>query len=403
MSEHTHAFFHWPHGEHAGEHGSRPSYDKERPPREWRPIQHVGADGLLLTFIAVFGVTVVVTRIYLELTGFPQVGNATFHIAHVLWGGLAMFIALMLLLVFVNRWALWLACVLGGIGIGLFIDEVGKFLTRTNDYFFPLAFPIIYSLMMVCVWLFVRVRHSRLRNSRVLLYHALEDVLQVLDNDLDPIERKRLVQTLTVVQQSAQDPSHRRLAADLLDYVNAQDPAHAPSLNWFVRKWETIRACIAQHPTQRVLRIALVLGFLLMSSQGLVKLVNVAIIYNRGSLVGLLAEFSNYEIVSGNSRYVVNHPEWLLFHAALIALTGLLALAAAALIAVGRDRLGLRIGVLALTLALTVVNLIMFYFAQIYTFIDMSGQLLLLALAQWYRWRFFPSPAVGADAPVLLP
>ena len=48
-------------------------------------------------------------------------------------------------LLFANRWALGTSAVLAGIGVGLFIDEVGKFLTQTNDYFFPPAAPIIYT------------------------------------------------------------------------------------------------------------------------------------------------------------------------------------------------------------------------------------------------------------------
>ena len=83
-------------------------------------------------------------RLYLELTGYPQIGNATFHFAHALWGGLLEIIAVLLLFIYVNRWINDLSAVLSGVGVGLFIDEVGKFITQQNNYFFPLAAPIIY-------------------------------------------------------------------------------------------------------------------------------------------------------------------------------------------------------------------------------------------------------------------
>jgi hypothetical protein len=38
----------------------------------------------LLTSLVSFGVTVILTRAFLQLTGFPQIGNSVLHIAHAL-------------------------------------------------------------------------------------------------------------------------------------------------------------------------------------------------------------------------------------------------------------------------------------------------------------------------------
>ena len=91
-----------------------------------------------------FGVTVVVTRLYLALTGYPQIGGATYHLAHALWGGLLLLLGGLAALMWSNRWVPTATAVLVGVGSGLFVDEVGKFITRQNDYFTPLAAPIIY-------------------------------------------------------------------------------------------------------------------------------------------------------------------------------------------------------------------------------------------------------------------
>jgi hypothetical protein len=88
---------------------------------------------MLLSFAA----SVVVTRVFLQLTGFPKIGggDSGLHIAHVLWGGLLLFVGTLLPLIFVNRWVYPVTAILSGVGVGLFIDEVGKFITDNNDYF----------------------------------------------------------------------------------------------------------------------------------------------------------------------------------------------------------------------------------------------------------------------------
>jgi hypothetical protein len=59
-----------------------------------------------------FAATVVITRYYLMWSGYPQLGGGELHIAHLLWGGLALFIGGLLPLIFANRRAYDWAAVL---------------------------------------------------------------------------------------------------------------------------------------------------------------------------------------------------------------------------------------------------------------------------------------------------
>ncbi|MEY9862783.1 hypothetical protein ABH935_008431 [Catenulispora sp. GAS73] len=104
------------------------------------------ADGVWrLRMMTLAGIaTVLITRAYLAATGYPRIGGGGIHIGHVVWGGLLMIAALTVALVWAgDRARVWTA-LLGGVGIGLFVDEVGKYLTTTNDYFYRPAAAIIY-------------------------------------------------------------------------------------------------------------------------------------------------------------------------------------------------------------------------------------------------------------------
>ena len=358
----------------------------DRRHRLWSPVQHAAADSLLLVLIATFAATVLLVRLYLELTGFPQVGGKTFHLAHALWGGLLLFVAVVILLVVANRWALWAGAILGGIGIGLFIDEVGKLITRSVDYFYPLAFPIIYALLLICIWAYMRLRRARPRGGRALLYQSLEQMQAVLDNRLDQQGQARLAAQLATLADKADDPDHRLFAQQLLGYVGQHPPAGKHEHGRLMRMLIGTRFYLAHHPSLRVLKLILVAGFGVMVVQGAIRFANIYSLV-LGHLGGEQNSAVPYIVVNAKATYAVNHPGWLLFNLVMVVIVGVLALAAIVLLAGGQNRRGVYIGALALVLALTVVDLVTFYFNQFYTVGSALFQLTLLAAVEWYRWR----------------
>jgi hypothetical protein len=152
--------------------------------------------------------TILVTRAFLALAGYPQLGGRNVHIAHVLWGGLGMAAAVVLLLVSLSRRAKPAAALLGGAGFGLFIDELGKFVTRDNDYFFQPAVALIY-IVFVGMFLLVRTRLSaRGLDAEERLANVLWWTGDLALGDLDPAERAHALQFLEPL-----DPADPRVVA----------------------------------------------------------------------------------------------------------------------------------------------------------------------------------------------
>src|SRR5919199_5617889 len=137
-----------------------------------KPVKREAAEQYLIITLLSFAASIILIRLFLELTGYPQVGNSELHIAHVLWGGLLLFVASLLPLVFANRWVYKVGALLAGVGVGLFIDEVGKFIPQKNDYFYPAAAPIIYAFFLLTVLIYLQVRRPRSRDARAELYYV---------------------------------------------------------------------------------------------------------------------------------------------------------------------------------------------------------------------------------------
>lgn len=164
--------------------------------------------------------TIILVRIYLNLANFPQVGGGALHISHMLWGGLLMLIALTLSLSYLNKEARRSAAFLGGIGFGLFIDEIGKFVSSDNNYFFNPTFALIYMVFVIFLLGLRSIMRSSDLTDKEYALNALEVMKEVVFYDLDEDEKKKAL--LYLNRSDARNPIVKALKASLKD-IDSQD------------------------------------------------------------------------------------------------------------------------------------------------------------------------------------
>jgi hypothetical protein len=157
-----------------------------------RWMRNAESAALLESFLVAAVVSFLAIRAFLAATGYPRLGGNGIHIAHMLWGGLLMLAALMLLLAYLGRSVQHVAAIVAGLGFGTFVDEIGKFVTADNDYFFRPAVAIIY-VTFVAMFLVGRalVGRRQLRPNEALA-NALALLAGTLDRPVAPHDRARL-------------------------------------------------------------------------------------------------------------------------------------------------------------------------------------------------------------------
>lgn len=166
-------------------------------PRQWGPIRDAEGAAHVELFLVATVVTIAVTRLYLQLTGFPQIGGASgLHVAHVLFGGVLMLAAMVMFMVFLGRTSRWVATLLAGIGFGLFIDEVGKFLTQDNNYFFKPAAAVMYLFLVLVYVVGAYLMRRRALSDRELVVNALKMMQEMAAENLDAYEASELKRML---------------------------------------------------------------------------------------------------------------------------------------------------------------------------------------------------------------
>lgn len=337
----------------------------------------------LLVSLISFAGTVILTRLFLEITGYPRLGHGEIHIAHVLWGGLALFIAAILPLIFIHRRVFMLSALLSGVGIGLFIDEVGKFITTTNDYFYPAAAPIIYAFFLGLVLLYIRLKKFEKPDPRTRLYQVLEDFSEILDGDLEIEEREDLETRISQLVQETEDPDLGRLAQSLLQFIHSKDlklVVHQPG-RWerLIRSGMQFLDCIPERTFKWFLITAL-------------SIVGGIAWFELGSLLQAISADGSFlenliflGVIHGEVRSQIG-AFWFIIHLILQGLVGLSAISSSLFLIFKKDQLALSLGTMSMIFSLTAVNLLYFFVDQFSAAFAAIFQLLvLLGLSQYRR------------------
>ena len=356
-----------------------------------RPVRRQGAEQYLLVTLLSFAGAVTLTRLFLALTGYPQLGGGDFHIAHALWGGLLLFIAALFPLVFANRWAYLVSATLAGVGVGLFIDEVGKFMTRTNNYFYPLAAPIVYGFFLLTVMLYLSIRRSRTLSVREELYRVFDSMQEVLDQDLEPHERDALEARLHYVAENTERPDLAQLANSLLEFLRCEALTLAEGHTGIMEKSiARLKDVEKRRLTRRRFKAVLVVGLMALGLATLLRsVVGLALVVLPGPAAAAPGSFAS-SVHAFARAWAITAPDGIfrMTDLGLETAIGLLFLVAAVLMTTRREQLGTALGSLGLLLSLTGVNLLSFYYDQFGGIASALFQLAVLTGLAYYRQQY---------------
>ena len=348
-------------------------------------VRRFYAERYLLITIISFACSISATRLFLDLTGYPQIGGSQLHIAHVLWGGLMLFAGGLLPLIFANKRALDLSALLSGVGVGLFIDEVGKFITASNDYFFPAAAPIIYAFFLLTLLVFLLVRRSRPVGLRPALYHIIEQFEEILEGDFSRMERDQMIARLQNALKESDDLGLAQIANDVISYLKDQEDNLVPHqfdfFDKYLVKWYAFEENVFTRPGFfEGLRMAwAVVGLLTLFHPLIALLFAQAKIHLSGVWISVLGSdilsMADLSISAG-------------IRLAGEALCGLVLLAAVFLSGRGYKRPGTTLAMVSLLVMLVIVNLFIFYYDQFSSIAYAFVHLILLLVTIRYNRRY---------------
>ncbi len=175
-------------------------------------------------------------RVFLIITGYPQLGNGTLHISHAIWGALMMAIAIVFSIAFLAPNNRTFIAFIGGCGFGWFIDELGKFITRDVNYFFKPTIALIYMTFIAMYLVFRGIQRRSLGQDEAVL-NGLEALKAAAIGELSEPRRRAALSLLDdTAGPSAFGLQVRGLLADASGLPDPK-PSHMERSGVAVRNW----------------------------------------------------------------------------------------------------------------------------------------------------------------------
>jgi hypothetical protein len=165
--------------------------------KDYHLIRNSQAGSMLESMLVSAVVTILAVRFLLHVTDYPILGGNGFHIAHMLWGGFLMLLSLVGMLAFLSQRIKRASAIIGGVGFGLFIDELGKFITSDNNYFYQPTIALLYLIFVSLFFLIRYIEKSRPLSQKEYLMNALVQLEEAVLNDMDREEKEKYQQFLT--------------------------------------------------------------------------------------------------------------------------------------------------------------------------------------------------------------
>jgi hypothetical protein len=157
------------------------------------------------TFLVCAATAVVLNRVVLIALGYPQVGSRDpggIHISHSIYGGIMMLVAIFIAISFLAPASRWWLSILGGLGFGWYVDELGKYVSNSG-YLYRGALPLIY-IVFVVLFVVARTLASRAYGPDDAVANALESLKLAAVGALDDAGRNEALQRLASIAPSGE-------------------------------------------------------------------------------------------------------------------------------------------------------------------------------------------------------
>ncbi len=352
--------------------------------RVWEPVRRRGSERYLQFTILSFAASVSLTRLVLELTGYPQLSNQTYHIAHVLYGGILLFFAGILPLIYANRWVFTWGGILSGTGVGLFIDEVGKFITRNNNYFYPGAAPIIYIFFLVTVLIYTRLRKEPQLDARGELYMILETLSEVLDHSLESDELNEIKTRLNSIKEKTANTNLLKLSSEITDFFesDALTLTLVPDTkNFFDKIIDVWSRFEKNYLSKSRVKMFLIISLFILGLPSAYRFINFAkVVENQPERYPFLQNMVSKLPISSDYNIM-----WAMIQVVLDGFIGSILGLRALLLFIRREMWGVELGSIGLLISLVTVNIILFYIEQFSTIIIAAYQYIVLQRLYYYQ------------------